>query len=48
MELVEGETLADWIARGPIGVERALPVFLQIAAGLEAAHAKGIVQSTPR
>jgi eukaryotic-like serine/threonine-protein kinase len=43
MELVPGETLADWIARGPIAVERALPLFLQIAAGLEAAHAKGIV-----
>jgi serine/threonine-protein kinase len=43
MELVEGETLADWIARGPIAVERAIPLFLQIAAGLEAAHAKGIV-----
>src|SRR5512145_2305284 len=43
MELVSGETLADWIARGPIAVERALPLFLQIAAGLEAAHAKGII-----
>src|SRR5262245_3460516 len=43
MELVEGETLADWIARGPIPIERAVPLFLQIAAGIEAAHAKGII-----
>src|SRR6185436_7894084 len=43
MELVEGETLADWIARGPIAIDRALPLFLQIAAGLEVAHAKGII-----
>jgi serine/threonine protein kinase len=28
MELVEGETLADWIARGPIAGERALPLIL--------------------
>ena len=43
MELVEGETLAERIARGPIPVEEALPLFTQIAEGLEAAHEKGIV-----
>ena len=43
MELVEGETLADRIARGPIPVDEALPVFLQIAEGLEAAHEKGVI-----
>jgi serine/threonine-protein kinase len=43
MELVEGETLADRIARGPIPVGEAIPLFLQIAEGLEAAHEKGIV-----
>jgi serine/threonine-protein kinase len=43
MELVEGETLAERITRGPIPVEEAMPVALQIAEGLEAAHEQGIV-----
>ncbi len=43
MELVEGETLADRIKRGAIPVEEALPLFLQIAEGLEAAHEKGVI-----
>ena len=43
MELVEGETLAEHIARGSLTVEEALPLFIQIAEGLEAAHEKGIV-----
>jgi serine/threonine-protein kinase len=43
MELVEGDTLADRIARGAIPVEEALPLFLQIAEGLEAAHEKGVI-----
>jgi Tol biopolymer transport system component len=43
LELVEGETLAERIARGPIPTAEALPLFRQIAAGLEAAHEKGIV-----
>ena len=43
MELVEGEDLAVRIARGPIPVDEALPLFLQIAEGLEAAHEKGIL-----
>ena len=43
MELVEGETLADRIARGPIQVDEALPLFIQIAEGLEAAHEKGVI-----
>jgi serine/threonine protein kinase len=43
MEVVEGETLADRIARGPIAVHDALPLFLQIAEGLEAAHEKGVI-----
>jgi hypothetical protein len=36
LELVEGETLADQIARGPIPVDDALKVALQICEGLEA------------
>jgi serine/threonine protein kinase len=43
MELVEGETLADRIARGPIPVDEALPIARQIAEALEAAHEQGIV-----
>src|SRR5262245_23899316 len=43
LELVEGPTLADRIAKGPIPIEEALPIARQIAAALEAAHARGIV-----
>jgi len=43
MELVEGETLAERIARGPIPVDEAIPLFIQIAEGLEAAHEKAII-----
>ncbi len=43
MELVEGETLTERIAKGPIPIEEALPLFIQIAEGLEAAHEKGII-----
>ena len=43
MELVEGETLAERIARGPIAMSEAVALFRQIAHGLEAAHAKGII-----
>ena len=43
LELVEGETLADRVARGAIPVEDALPLARQIADALDAAHEKGIV-----
>ena len=43
MELVEGETLAERISRGPIPMDEAIPLFIQIAEGLEAAHEKSIV-----
>jgi serine/threonine-protein kinase len=43
MELVEGPTLADRIAQGPIPADEALNVAMQIAAALEAAHERGIV-----
>jgi serine/threonine-protein kinase len=43
MELVEGETLADRIARGAISVDEALPIAQQIAEALEAAHEQGII-----
>ncbi|MFW6198821.1 MAG: protein kinase domain-containing protein, partial [Acidobacteriota bacterium] len=43
LELVEGPTLADRISRGPLPVEEALPIILQIAEALEAAHESGII-----
>ncbi|MBA3298405.1 MAG: protein kinase, partial [Acidobacteria bacterium] len=43
MELIEGETLADRLRRGPMQVEEALPIAGQIAEALEAAHEKGVV-----
>jgi Tol biopolymer transport system component len=43
MELVEGEDLAQRLARGPLPVADALEVARQVATALEAAHAGGIV-----
>jgi Tol biopolymer transport system component len=43
MELVEGEDLAQRIARGPIPLDEALVIARQIAEGLEAAHEHGII-----
>jgi serine/threonine-protein kinase len=43
MELVEGETLADRIAHGPIPVEEALNIAKSIFEALEAAHERGII-----
>jgi serine/threonine protein kinase len=43
LELVEGETLAQRLARGPLPTDEALDVCRQIAEGLETAHEKSIV-----
>ncbi len=43
LQLIEGPTLAERIAQGPIPVEDALKIALQIAEGLEAAHGKGVI-----
>jgi eukaryotic-like serine/threonine-protein kinase len=43
LQLVEGSTLADRIAQGPIPVDEALPMARQIAEALEAAHDKGVI-----
>ena len=43
LELVEGPTLADRIAKGPISLVEALPIAKQIAEALEAAHEQGII-----
>ena len=43
LELVEGETLARRIARGPLAIDDAVAIALQIGEALDAAHAKGIL-----
>jgi Tol biopolymer transport system component len=43
MELVEGEDLAERLARGPLPLDEALPIARQIAEALEAAHEQGII-----
>jgi Tol biopolymer transport system component len=43
LELVEGETLAERISRGPLPVAEALTVARQIVEALDAAHEKGMV-----
>jgi serine/threonine-protein kinase len=43
LEYIEGPTLADRIAQGPIPVEEALPIAKQIAEALEAAHEAGVI-----
>jgi serine/threonine protein kinase len=43
LELVDGPTLADRIASGPVPLDEALPIARQIAEALEAAHEQGIV-----
>src|SRR5690606_23601435 len=44
LELVDGDTLAERIADRPIPLAQALEIAQQIAAALEAAHERGIVQ----
>ena len=43
LELVEGPTLADRLARGPLPIAEALAIARQIAEALDAAHEKAIV-----
>src|SRR5713101_6515453 len=43
MELVLGCTLAERVKAGPLGIEEALKIAVQIAEALEAAHEKGII-----
>jgi serine/threonine-protein kinase len=43
MELVEGETLAERIRRGPLAVCEALAIARQVADALEAAHEQGVI-----
>src|SRR5436190_5308419 len=43
LELVEGPTLADRVAAGPMPIDESLGIARQIAEALEAAHEQGIV-----
>jgi eukaryotic-like serine/threonine-protein kinase len=43
LELVEGPTLADRIAQGPLPTDEAIVIAKQIAEALDAAHEQGIV-----
>jgi len=43
LELVEGETLADRIAKGSLPLDDALPIVQQIGDALAAAHERGII-----
>ena len=42
LELIEGETLADRLRRGPVTPEEALTIIKQVLEALEAAHERGI------
>ena len=42
-ELLEGETLAERLRSGPLAAPRATEIACQIAEGLSAAHAKGVI-----
>src|SRR5262245_28678969 len=43
LELVEGDTLAERLARGPLPVDEAIRIAKNICEALEAAHEKGII-----
>jgi serine/threonine-protein kinase len=43
MELVEGQTLGDRLADGPLTITEALSITAQVAAGVEAAHDAGVI-----
>jgi serine/threonine protein kinase len=42
MPLYDGETLADRLTRGPLGLREAYEIFLPIARGVAALHARGL------
>lgn len=43
MEFVEGQTLAERLEKGPLPIEQALKIGIQIAEALDKAHKKGVI-----
>ncbi len=43
MECIEGESLKDKIKSGPLGLDEAVDIAVQVAEGLQEAHNKGII-----
>ena len=43
LELVDGPTLADRIAQGPVSLDEAVPIARQICEAIEAAHDQGVI-----
>ena len=43
MELLEGTTLEKLLEQGPLPMEKLLPLAIQIANGLDAAHTRGVI-----
>jgi len=43
MELIDGPTIHDRISQGPVSETEAIPLAMQIAEALEAAHDKGLI-----
>ena len=43
LEFIEGETLSERLAQGPLPVRETLEIAVQVAAAIEAAHTRGIV-----
>jgi Tol biopolymer transport system component len=43
LEFVDGPTLGDRIAQGAIPIDEALPIAIQVAEALEAAHEQGVI-----
>ena len=43
MRLIDGPSLAEVVARGPLDVRRAVALIVQVADALEAAHARGVL-----
>jgi serine/threonine protein kinase len=46
MEMLEGQTLKHSVVAGPMELEQTIDVGIEIADGLDAAHAQGIVIGT--
>jgi Tol biopolymer transport system component len=43
LELIEGESLADRLSKGPLPIDQVVPIAIQVASALDAAHRQGIV-----